>query len=267
MRTRTLLAVPGLAALLFLASLGARAQDDKKDEKKAEPKAALPPDVVPSTYRMYLVSDKRFEPLKDAENKLLKGPDGKDVPNPKNRQDKIHCLVCEYGLNPVVAVFVRADAKALAADTGVGKLTKGIDALIAKNRADKVAGFVAFLRLESGTKTVTVKTKGPGGTEVEEKVEQYLEYPDDEKRDEYAKDIRMLSDAVNAPNVPFGLAAEKSPANSAWKINDTDEVTVVYYYRMRIIGKPWAFAKAADLTDEKIAEILKTIETKVTGRK
>ena len=256
MRTRTLFAVPGLAALFALSCLAGRAQ---------EPKAQLPPDVVPSTYRMFLVTDKRFESLKDDEGKPLIGPDGKQVANPKNRTGKIHCLVCEYGLNPTVAIFVRADAKTLGADSGVGKLAKQVNALVPKHRADKLGAFVAFLRLDfdgkPGTKVVTVKTKRPDGTEAENKVEQDQEYPDDEKRDAFAKDIADLEAALPAPNVPFGLAPEKSKANAAWKIADTDEVTVVFYHRMRIVGQPWRFAKAADLTDAKIAEIVKSIET------
>ena len=163
MRIRTLLAAPLFAAAIALCGLAAPAQ---------EPKVEFPPDVVPSTFRMFMVTDKRFEPLKDAEGKFLKGPDGKDVQNPKNRAGKIHCLVCEYGLNPTVAVFVRADAKTLGGpEAGVGKLVKQIDALVPKHRSDKLGAFVAFLRLDfdgkPGTKVVVIKTKRPDGTEAE----------------------------------------------------------------------------------------------------
>jgi hypothetical protein len=258
MRTRTLVAVPGLAGLIALSCLAARGQ---------EPKTQLPPDVLPSTFRMFMVTDNRFEPLKDADGKVLVGADGKPVQNPKNRTGKIHCLVSEYGLNPTVAVFVRADAKSLGADSGVGKLTKQVNALIPKNRADKLGGFVAFLRLESGPKSVVVKTKQVGGAEVEEKIEQDKEYPDDEKRDTYAGDIRDLEKAVATPNVPFGLTPEKSKAITAWKIGDADEVTVIFYNRMRVIGKPWRFATDKDLTNEKIAEIVKAVEAAIAGKR
>ena len=49
-------------------------------------------------------------------------------------------------------------------------------------------------------------------------------------------------------------------------MKDTDEVTVVVYNRMRVVGKPWHFAKDADLTDEKIDEILKSVEKAITER-
>src|SRR5262245_40133128 len=252
MRTRRLFAAAGL---LTLVGLAATAQDPPKED----PKIPLPPDVVPATFRMFLVTDKRFEPLKDAEGKPLKGPDGKPMPNPKNREGKIHCLVCEYGLNPVVAVFVRPEAKMLGADSGVGKLIKGLDSLIPKNRADKLAGFVAFLNVEGGTKVVTVKTKRADGTEAEEKIEQDKEYPDDEKRDVYASDIRDFEKALAAPNVPFGLAPTKSKSITAWDIKD-DDVTVVVYYHLRRYGEVWRFKSFKDLTDEKVAEILKAAE-------
>src|SRR2546429_374810 len=96
--------------------------------------------VVPSTFRMQLVVDNRFK-------QLVKNTDGSESPDPRNRTGKIHCLVCEYGLSPVVAVFVRSDLKGVDAGTGLGKLIKGTDALIPKYRSDKMAAFAAFLKL------------------------------------------------------------------------------------------------------------------------
>lgn len=223
-----------------------------------DPKAA-PAEAVPATFRAFLVTDGRYIPKKDK--------DGKEEPEVRNRNGKLHCLVCENGLNPVVAVFVRADPKTLGPDSGVAKLAKEMDALIRDYRADKLAGFVMFLRLEGGTKVVTVKTKQADGTEVETKVEQDLEYPDDEKRAAHVKDIQDFIAPLNLPNVPFGLAPDKSKVITAWGIKDTDDVTVVFYNRMRVVGKPWAFAKDSDLTAEKVAEIRKAVVDTITGGK
>jgi hypothetical protein len=270
MRFRHLFAVVGLLGLAAIATRPAPAQDPKDQptpEAKDDLKVPVPPDAVPGTFRMFLVKDQRFEPLKDIEGKFLKGPTGKDIPSPKNREGKIHCLVCENGLAPMVVAFVRADAKGLVADSGVGKLAKRLNALIPKYRADKLSGFVAFLRSEGGTKVVAVKGKRADGSEFEDKVEQDLEYPDDEKRDEYAADIDALANALTVPYVPFGLAAEKSKALTAWGVGDTDEVTVIAYYRMRKVGPGWKFAKAEELTDEKVTEILNTIEKAIIGKK
>jgi hypothetical protein len=254
MRIRTVSA----AGLLGLVCLTALAQD---------PKTPLPADVIPSPFRAFLVTDGRFPPLQDAEGNLLKGPDGKNLPDPRNRQGQIHCLVCEAGLAPVVAIFARADLDTLQPDSGLGKLTKRLDELIPKYRSDKLAGFVMFLRLEGGTKVVTVKTKLADGSEAETKVEQDLEFPDDEKRDVHAKKIEAFAAALDVPNVPFGLAAEKSKALTAWGVQDTDEVTVIFYQRMRVVGQPWRFARDADLTDAKIDEMLKAVQAAIRGRK
>jgi hypothetical protein len=170
---------------------------------------------------------------------------------------------------------VGAFAKSIAPDSGVGKLAKGLNAMIPKYRADKLGGFVAFLRhdfmdLPEGqrvNKIVTVKAKRADGSEFEEKSEQDLEYPDEEKRDVHAKDVRDLAEALNVPYVPFGLAPAKSKANTAWGVGETDEVTVVVYYRMRRVGMPFVFKSAADLTDEKVAEILKTVEKAILEQK
>lgn len=249
MRIRVLFAT-GLAGLLCLLSVASRAQ---------EPKAKLPPDVVPATFRAFLVTDGRFT--------AVKTPDGKEQTDPRNRTGKIHCLVCENGLAPVIAIFVRADPTTLGRDKGVAELVTRANAMIAnpKYRANKLAAFVMFLRLESGTKTVTVKTMQDGG-EVETKVKQDLEYPDDENRDEQAAKVRDFAVALNTPYVPFGLAAEKSKALTEWGIKDTDEVTVVVYYRLRKVAAPWTFRSAMDLTDEKINEILKTVESAMANK-
>jgi hypothetical protein len=260
MRIRLLFAAAGLLGLLGLV---APAQNPKP-----EPKPALPPDVVPSTFRAFLVTDGRFPPLKVKTT----DKDGKEKeseqPDPRNRTGKIHCLVCEYGLSPVVAVFVRAEANKLGPKSGVAKLTKQLDALIPKYRADKLAGFVMFLNLDGGKKTIKIPG-AEGGTETTLAVDK--EYPDDEKRDVYAKDIKDFAAALNAPNVPFGLAADKSDALAAWKVPEKNDVTVVVYHRMRLVGQPWVFAtdgdNKSDLTDAKIAEILKSVETAITGRK
>ncbi|MBA4187018.1 MAG: hypothetical protein C0467_03270 [Planctomycetaceae bacterium] len=270
MRTRSLFAAAGLMALAWLSSQPLSGQEPKTpDEPKPtlDLKLEVPPDAIPGSFRMFLVKDGRFEPLKDVDGKLLKGPTGKDIPSPKNREGKIHCLVCENGLAPIVAVFVKSDAGTVGPDTGVGKLAKGLNAMVPKYRADKLSGFVAFLNLESGPKVVTVKTKRADGTEAEEKVEQDMEYPDDEMRDKHAAAILGAADGLNVPNVPFGLAPQKSKSNMAWGLKETDEVTVVVYYRMRRIGAAFTFEKAADLTDEKVAEILKTVEKAILQQK
>ncbi|MBY0460762.1 MAG: hypothetical protein K2V38_25870 [Gemmataceae bacterium] len=220
--------------------------------------------VVPSTFRAQLVVDNRFtpkvapkagEPPKDADR------------DPRDRTGKMHCLVCEYGLSPVVAVFVRADPAKLAEADGLSKFLKRLDfatnnplrprdGLLARYQADKMGAFVMFLTLDGGQERVTVK----GASGADEQVIVDKEYPHDEKRDEKREAVRKYFDAVKTDKVPFGLAADKSAALTAFQVGDAP-VTVVIYNRMRIANR-WAL-KSDDLTDAKIAEIVAGVEDMV----
>jgi hypothetical protein len=223
----------------------------------AAARGATVANVVPSTFRTQLVVDNRFPPkVKGAKGEPVKDDDR----DPRDRTGKIHCLVCEYGLSPVVAVFVRADLKGARGDAGLGKLIKGTDALIPKYRSDKLAAFVAYLKTEGGPKLVAVKAAD--GTD--QKVVAAKEYPDDEKREAAVKDLRDFAAAVAADNVPFGLSATTSPSILAFGIDDTAPVTVVIYNRLRMVRR-WEL-KLDDLTDEKVAEILAATEEMTAGK-
>jgi hypothetical protein len=216
-------------------------------------RAATVANVVPSPFRAQLVVDNRFK-------QPIKTPDG-DVPDPRNRTNTMHCLVCEYGLSPTVAVFVRSDLTDAKATSGLSKLIKGTDALIPKYRGDKLSAFVMYLKLDGGPKLVTVKA--PDGSD--EKVEAAKEYPDDEKRDVYAKELSDFATALGADNVPFGLAPTTSPSVTAFSIGEGTPVTVVIYNRLRM-ARRWEL-KLDELTDEKIGEILAATEEMVAGKK
>jgi hypothetical protein len=229
---RTAGVVVFLAAALAAANAG---QDEPKaDGTKAAPK---PGDrtTIPAAFRSYIVLDNRYPHRAKIDAKLedLK-PDQRD---PKDRTGKMHDLVCENGLAPVVAVFVREDAKKFGPESGLAKLAKALDAEIRKpkNRADKLAAFVIFLKLEgeptlrgktfTGELTIpedrpadeTGKAKkgaekraavssvyGPDGKAVkvddpvkgESTTELDYDYPDDEQRDAAAKDVWDFAKAV-----------------------------------------------------------------------
>ena len=186
MFTRRLIGTVGLFVLTAVAAA--------QDEKKAPD---LPPDVIPATFRAFLVVDDRFPPKVTPVTK----PEHRD---PKDRTGKMHCLVCENGLSPTIAVFVRAPLAAdmgaarqlvVGADSGLAKLIKAVDATLPKFRGERLCGFVMFLQLEGGTKLA--KVTAADGTVTN--VELDKEYPDDEKRDVYAKDIKDFSNAVKGP--------------------------------------------------------------------
>ena len=218
----------------------------------ATARGATTANVVPATFRAHLVTDNRFKaPVKNA--------DGTESPDPRNRTGKMHCLVCEYGLSPVVAIFVRADLKGVDASGGLGKLIKSTDGLIPKYRADKMTAFAQFLKLDGGTKAVTIKGADGG----DEKVEAAQEYPDDEKRADKLKEVLGFATAVMADNVPFGLAPVSSPSIAAFGIPETAPVTVIIYNRLRMVQR-WEL-KLDEITDEKISEILAATETMIRG--
>ncbi len=207
--------------------------------------------VVPQPFRAHLVVDNRYK----AKVKNIDGTEGTD---PRNRTGNIHCLVCENGLSPVVAVFVRADLKGLDATSGLAKLIKGTDTLIPKYRSDKLAAMAHFLKLEGGPKPVAL----PGG-DPEKPVIAAKEYPDDENRDQYVTEINDFAKAVLADNVPFGLAPKISPSVSAFGIGDV-QVTVLIYNRLRMVER-WEL-KLDELTNEKISEILTATEDMIRGK-
>jgi hypothetical protein len=279
--------------------------------------------VVPGSFRALMVVDNRF-PLKI---KPEKGPILDEHRDPKDRTGKIHCLVCEHGLSPVIAVFVRGDINPEKA--GLKNLIKGADTLVPKYRSDKMAAFVIFLKLEGGTKEVRVKK--PDGTEEPDPVKAPKEFPDTdlEKREKYVGEITDFAKACNTDNVPFGLAPTTSPSVSKFGIGETFEltdkssmalkdatvpdavvtklaplmnkrffreefarelgklltpeelkehqdtilertrqtlpITVIIYNRMRMAQR-WEL-KTDELTDEKVAEILKAAEEMVANAK
>src|SRR5438105_2600142 len=115
-----------IGLLALFAAAAAAGQDPKPPANSAKPG-----EVVPANFRAYIVADDRFPPK-------VTPPVTNEDRDPRDRTNKMHCLVSENGLNPVVAVFVRADAKDLA-DKGVAKLAAAMNKIIPDYRADKLA--------------------------------------------------------------------------------------------------------------------------------
>ena len=220
---------------------------------KAPPSTAKPGEVVPSNFRAYIVTDDRFPPLVNPPVK----PEDRDA---RDRTNKMHCLILDNGLSPVVAIFVRPDAKMLA-DSGVVKLAQAVERIIPNYSADRLGGFIQFLKIEGMPKSVTL-TAADGTQSV---VELDAEYPDDENRDTYATEIRDLAKAANTPKIVYALAPVKSKSVDAWGIGENDQVTVIIYNRLRIANR-WTF-DASGPNDAQIAEIIAATEEMITGAK
>jgi hypothetical protein len=239
-----------LTAGLLLAA-AAPAQEPKGESTDQKGSTGQKGQVVPAPFRSFLVADDRFPPKVNPPVR----PEDRD---PRDRTRKMHDLVGEYGLSPVVAVFVRADPKGLA-NSGVVKLAQAVDKKVPSYRADRLAGFVQFLRIEGMPKPVTL-TNADGTTKA---LELDAEYPDDEKRDVYADEIAQLAKAAGTPNIPFGMAPVASKSVAAWGIRADDAVTVVIYSRLRVANR-WTFP-ATGPTDEQIATIIKETEEMIAA--
>jgi hypothetical protein len=217
----------------------------KSEGKKGE--------VVPSPFRAYMVVDNRYPPK-------VAGSTKPEDRHPQDSTNKMHDLVTEHGLNPVVAVFIGKDAK-IAAGGGVAKLATEMNKLmtIPDYRGNKLASFVLFFRIQGKPETVTVTNPDKS----ESKVELDAEYPVDENRATYETEIRNFANDVKTPNVVFGLAPETSKPATAWSILPQDKVTVVFFNRIRIVDR-WTFDENGP-TDEQIKTILATVEQSVLG--
>jgi len=202
-------------------------------------------------------------------------------PGSRNRQDKMHCLVCENGLAPVIAIFSKSVPKD--ASDPLAKLLKELQKLIETNRGDRFASFVIFLRSEPGEKEVLAKDADGK----ENKLLLEKEFIDDDRtkevpgskpskfifdreteltavRGDTLANVTGFASAAETPEVPFGIAASTSKLAKAYGIpEDAETLTVVLYNRLFVV-KPWTF-KAGELTDEKIQEIVTAAKDTIKG--
>jgi hypothetical protein len=121
-----------------------------------------------------------------------------------------HCLVCEYGLKPVAAVFARSlpeTNKPLAA------LLQKLDETVAKNQASEFRGFAAFLSSDF------TPEDSPARKDLVQKLETV------------AKDLKNLIICVGPAEGP-----EK------YQISKDAEITVLLYYNHKVVAN-FAFEK------------------------
>ncbi len=178
-------------------------------------------DPIPQTFRAFLAADQRFE--KDS---------------PKNRPKKLHDLVTDNGLNPVLVAFVRT---APAADTPAAKLARAMSGLVTTFKPERLGAFMLFITLDK-------------------------EYQLEENRDPKAEAAANLSAQLQSGNVPFGLAAKESDATKAWGLSANEEIVVIYYNRM-IVQKVWTFAADKLPTDDDIKAIQSCVETQLKPKR
>lgn len=205
------------ALVLFGAPSVVAQQPEPKAAPKTEP-------TVPSTVRSFIVADKRT-----------------DIKDPLNRTNKLHCLVCENNLNPVVAVFART-VPAPGADEPLTKLTTELKKLLAdeKNKAQNFGSFIVFVALDK-------------------------EFQADDKRDIVAANVKTWGEAVGSGPIVLGLTGQTGEAVKSWNLNKEDDITVVLYHRMKLVQVPWKF-EAGKMADADIKAIIAATQAEL-GKK
>lgn len=193
--------------------------------------------AVPAGFRAFIAVDNRYPPkvtpVKRAEDR-----------DPRDRTFKMHDLVVENGLNPVVAIFTRTPTSQQ--DTPVTKLIKQLDPLVTKHRASNLAAFAIFATLEK-------------------------EFPMDETRnasgyvrDEQTQDLIKLATGLGVTKVPLGLASRVSPSLANWGFSDTTETKVVLYHRLKIVAT-WP-ADGMKLSDDDVAAVVAATDKEAASR-
>jgi hypothetical protein len=213
-----------------------KAEPDKKepvkkaepDEKKDEPKKL---DIDPKQvggFRMYLVSDSRF-----------------DLKDDRNRVGKLHDPVTEYSLNTVVAVFARkipTDPK----DAEV-PLMKMQQELAAKYRFDRFGAFFAFLALK---KDFSMDDERDTLIEQVRNIAKTAEVP---------LVSVGLAEATVGKEGDDKDGAQPAPQVTAWGIGPEDQITVVLYYRLKFV-KRWKFTADKPPTEADLKEISAAVD-------
>jgi hypothetical protein len=203
-------------ALALPTTVGAADKDDKPAGKSDKPlEAGLRPgkDEIGGPFRPYNVTGK------------------------EKHRGKFHSLISEYGLDPVILVFVRGvEAKP---GEAVSDLLQKLDALAAKNERLRLGVVVIFL-----------------SEEIKDLV------GEDGKRDDEA--ARVLDRAGKLDHVAAALDVP-ADVTDAYKLNNKAEVTVMLYNKLRVETNR-AFAAGA-LNEAAVGQVLEEINAKLDALK
>jgi hypothetical protein len=159
-----------------------------------------------------------------------------------------HSLVCEYGLHPVVAVFVRErrDGK----DEGVRELLQKLDEMLPRFQADGLHAFAVILSPDAQSSVFQEKTEG---------VDKVLQ--EEELREKLRARLEPVATGFK------GLVVSTYPAQgpAGYNLNPKAEVTVVVYDRLKVRAN-WAF-REGQLTSRGIQQVITGVEKVLQTRK
>ncbi|VTS05633.1 hypothetical protein [Tuwongella immobilis] len=219
----------------WLSASIALAQDAPAPEAPAPaPATPAPANIIPSGFRGFVVIDNRYL--------------GKDDPvTNRNRKGKLHCPVCEFGLNPSVLVIARK--LPTGADDPVTNLLIQLDRLGVQFKSSRFGVASIFLTLDKNIE-------------------------DDDYRDlKIAEAEKSLTDAklqasqvlISESTIEAQGAPQVAPSVKAFQIDDADGVTVIFYNRLKVINR-WTFANSTEVTSEKVQTITDAVKTLLTPK-
>jgi hypothetical protein len=166
---------------------------------------------------------------------------------------QFHCLVCQYGLSPVAAVFVRGTD----ADDGLIELLKRLDQAV--NRYDRAnfRCFAVFLDKD----VLRDDQRAASGQDAWKDAE--ILFKDDDRRAELAKKLTEgVQDKAELKNIVLSLANDAGP--SGWNLAKDADVTVVLYRDHEVLQ---SFAFKRDELKDAYAKLEPTIKKLVAQKK
>jgi len=250
----------GFGLILALTALAAlQAGDDTKAPTPKDTKKPAAKDKKPLRERDDTKPDpekkakSKTEPVSPRESEDFKsGPQkgetiaGSFAPFNVNgkRKDRFHCLVCDFGVEPVVLVFAREPAEGK--DEALTDLMKQLDDAVERHQDRFLHSFAVFLSPDApGTLTAD-------GNDTAEKLVK-------EATGREALTLRLQSRAEKLKNVVVSYFPAAGP--KGYKISDKAEVTVLFYTGFKVDAN-FAF-RAGEFQPENVKAIVKTIDDKL----
>lgn len=137
----------------------------------------------------------------------------KDITGPNKDGDEL-CYRCRYGAQPVVTIFAKEMTDEVAA------LTKELDGVVAKNRDQKMAGFVVLLS---------------------------------DKSDAAAASLKKAAEANKIEQLPLTISSDGAAGPKGYKLNPKADVTVMMWVEGKV-KVSHGFNKG-DLSKEAISKV------------
>jgi hypothetical protein len=168
-------------------------------------------------------------------------------------KDRYHCLVCEYGLSPVVMIFAteRADAK----DKALDELLVGVEKALARDLEGYLKGFVVFVSKDFRS-SVTAKVAEP--KELDTKALAATAKDLVEEATDRAALLARLRERIDRLKLKH-LVVSCHPAAGLESYHAAKaDVTVVLYVKQKVVAN-FAYPEGK-LTEKDVSEILRSVD-------